>query len=128
MAATVLLLEDEEAVRSLVRLVLEAAGFTVLEARDADEALELCESQQALDILLTDVEMPDTTGPQVAGMVASRSPDTRVLYMSGYTDQAVLRHGVSAGRNAFLQKPFTPAELTDKLRAVLAAPLDEAQP
>jgi PAS domain S-box-containing protein len=128
-SARILLLEDEEVVRALVREILEHAGFDVVEARTPAEALDLCESAvPPIDVLLTDVVMPGMSGPQIASALTRKNPELRVLYMSGYTDEAVVRHGVSDGHTAFLQKPFTSAELTDKVRAVLDEPVSHAQP
>jgi CheY-like chemotaxis protein len=127
--STILLLEDEEVVRQLVREILENAGYDVVEARTPAEALDLCEApERPIDVLLTDVVMPGMSGPQIASALTRKNPDLRVLYMSGYTDEAVVRHGINDGRTAFLQKPFTSAELTRKVQDVLESPLAHAQP
>ena len=116
---TVLLLEDEQVVRTLVREVLEHGGFKVLEAETAAQALDLAGRHSAIDVLLTDVVMPTMSGPQVAAELALASPELKVIFMSGYTDEAVLRHGAFDGKTAFIQKPFTAAELTEKVRSML---------
>ena len=117
---TVLLVEDEDAVRTLARYVLRSSGYTVLEARNGAEGLLLGERHQgALDLLLTDVVMPRMSGRELAERMAALRPDLSVLYMSGYTDDAVIRHGVLGSDTAFLQKPFTPAALVQRVRETL---------
>jgi signal transduction histidine kinase/CheY-like chemotaxis protein len=117
---TILLVEDEEGVRELARDILRASGYTVLEARNGAEALLLCERHQGpLDMLLTDVVMPRMSGRELAERLAPLRPELSVLYMSGYTDDAVIRHGVLAAGTAFLQKPFTPAALVQRVRETL---------
>jgi signal transduction histidine kinase/ActR/RegA family two-component response regulator len=117
---TILLVEDEEGVRELARDILRASGYTVLEARNGNEALLLCERHQGrLDLLLTDVVMPRMSGRELAERLGPLRPDLSVLYMSGYTDDAVIRHGVLGAGTAFLQKPFTPAALVQRVRETL---------
>ncbi len=117
---TILLVEDEEAVRGITRLALQTHGYNVLEASRGEEALRLCETHQGpIHLLLTDVVMPGLGGRQVAQQVAALKPGIRVLYLSGYTDDAVVRHGVLEAETAFLQKPFTPVSLAMKVREVL---------
>jgi len=117
---TILLVEDEEGVRELARDILRASGYTVLEARNGAEALLLCERHQGpLDMLLTDVVMPRMSGRELAERLAPLRPELSVLFMSGYTDDAVIRHGVLAAGTAFLQKPFTPAALVLRVRETL---------
>jgi signal transduction histidine kinase/ActR/RegA family two-component response regulator len=117
---TILLVEDEEGVRELARDILRASGYTVLEARNGPEALLLCERHQGpLDMLLTDVVMPRMSGRELAERLAPLRPDLSVLYMSGYTDDAVIRHGVLGAGTSFLQKPFTPAALVLHVRETL---------
>jgi len=117
---TILLVEDEEGVRELARDILRASGYTVLEARNGPEALLLCERHQGpLDLLLTDVVMPRMSGRELAERLGPLRPDLSVLYMSGYTDDAVIRHGVLGAGTAFLQKPFAPAALVQRVRESL---------
>jgi signal transduction histidine kinase len=117
---TILLVEDEEGVRELARDILRANGYTVLEARNGAEALLICERHQGpLDLLLTDVVMPRLSGRDLAERLAPLRPGLSVLYMSGYTDDAVIRHGVLGAGTAFLQKPFTPAVLVQRVRETL---------
>jgi PAS domain S-box-containing protein len=121
---TVLLVEDETSVRLLVRGVLEARGYTVLEASRADEALRICQQHPGpIQLLLTDVVMPQTMGPALAESLLVLRPKMKVLYMSGYTDHAVFGDGTLLAGISFLQKPFTPETLAQKVRRVL----DEAQ-
>jgi two-component system cell cycle sensor histidine kinase/response regulator CckA len=119
---TVLIIEDEERLRALACLVLRAAGYNVLEAARGDLALQVADRHQgAIDLVLTDMVMPGLSGQQVADRVRLRFPHVRVLYMSGYTDDVILRNGMAVGEVAFLEKPFTPAGLTRKVREVLDA-------
>jgi PAS domain S-box-containing protein len=118
---TILIVEDEQGVRSLIRMELESFGYKVLETTDAVDALATCENHQgAIHLLLTDVVMPQMSGPIVAKKVAALRPGIKVLYMSGYTDDAIIHHGVLAEKMPFIQKPFSPAALRKKIREVLA--------
>jgi CheY-like chemotaxis protein len=117
---TVLVVEDEEAVRMLVCRVLESNGYRVLEARHGAEALVVCdEHKEPIHLLMTDVIMPEMGGRQLAERVSDQRPETKILFMSGYTDNAILHHGVLKSGTNFLQKPFTPATVLRKVRAVL---------
>jgi two-component system, cell cycle sensor histidine kinase and response regulator CckA len=117
---TVLLAEDEESVRALARLALQSHGFAVVEARDGQEALVVCQRQdQTIHLLVTDVVMPKISGRQLVDQVLALRPGLKVLYLSGYTDDAVVRHGVVEAGVPFLQKPFTPTMLVRKVREVL---------
>jgi signal transduction histidine kinase/ActR/RegA family two-component response regulator len=114
---TILLVEDEGVVRSLVAEILETSGYTVLQAADGPSALELLRRHSGpVDLLVTDVVMPGMSGPDVAKAVASMRPGTQVLYTSGYTDSAIDHHGVLEPGIAFLQKPFSADDLTRKVR------------
>ena len=97
------------------------SGYTVLEARDGKEAVADVHDpgKDPIDLLITDVVMPEMSGPQVAEVVTSHNRNTKVLYVSGYTDDAVVRHGVLQAKTAFLQKPFTISGLAKKVREVL---------
>jgi nitrogen-specific signal transduction histidine kinase/CheY-like chemotaxis protein len=122
---TILLVEDEEQIRVVARRILARHGYQVLEARNGAEALSLWQQHHAaISLLLTDVVMPEMSGPALARQLTASRPSLKVLYMSGYTDDAVVRHGVLEGEVAFLQKPFTPSTLGAKVREVLdgAAP------
>jgi CheY-like chemotaxis protein len=117
---TVLLVEDEASLRKLVRECLEASGYTVLEASHGTAALERSERHPGrIDLLMTDVVMPGMSGRELAERLRASRPEIRILYMSGYTDDAVVLHGVLAEDMAFLQKPFTAAELAGRVREVL---------
>jgi CheY-like chemotaxis protein len=120
---TVLLVEDEETVRSLARQVLEEKGYTVLEARHGPEAISLCEHYHGpLQLLVTDVVMPHMSGRELAQHLLQLRPELKVLYISGYTDEAIVHHGILEAGLFFLQKPFTPNALAGKVREVLDAP------
>ncbi|MFN8487950.1 MAG: PAS domain S-box protein [Caldilineaceae bacterium] len=119
---TILLVEDEEPVRRLVQFVLQAQGYTVLEARDGQEALRVAEQHQAaIHLLVTDLVMPHMSGRQLADQLRQIRPNIGILFMSGYTDEAVIRHGLLEANVAFLQKPFNPAVLAHKVRELLDA-------
>jgi CheY-like chemotaxis protein len=118
--STVLLVDDDEMVRTIARETLQAQGHTVLEALNAGGALLIAERHQgAIDLLLTDVVMPYMSGPELAERLTTQRPDIRVLYMSGYTDDALSPHGVLQPGIALLAKPFTPDGLLRKVQEVL---------
>ena len=120
---TVLLAEDEPGVRALARDVLRQRGYQVLESMDVDDALRICrEHPSQIDLLLTDVVMPVMSGRELAERAAEIRPDIKVLYMSGYTDNIVVHHGVTSIDRHFLQKPFTPRTLAQKVRESLDRP------
>jgi two-component system cell cycle sensor histidine kinase/response regulator CckA len=117
---TILLVEDEEEVRKLAVHVLERQGYKVLATRNGDEALRICEQhREPIHLMLTDVVMPGMNGHEVAKRLESFHPETKVLYMSGYTDDAIVLHGVLVKGVHFIQKPFTVDALTKKVREVL---------
>jgi two-component system, cell cycle sensor histidine kinase and response regulator CckA len=116
----VLLVEDEDAVRTLARRILTAEGYTVLEAANGREALELAELRGGqIDLLVTDVVMPGLSGREVADALSASRPALRVLYMSGYTEDTIVHHGVRDPDVVFLDKPFAPAELAGAARTAL---------
>jgi PAS domain S-box-containing protein len=117
---TILLVEDEEAVRGVTLFALQSSGYTVLEARTSGEAIRVCTDHAGpIHLLITDVVMPGMSGRRVAQAAMSLKPGIKVLYVSGYTDDAVVRHGILQAETAFLQKPFTTAALAVKVRDVL---------
>ncbi len=119
---TILLVEDEDAVRELARDALRARGYTVLEARHGAEALQIAEQQPGpIHLMITDVVMPGMSGRVLANRLAVLQPRMKVLFMSGYTDNAIVHHGVLDPGTVFLQKPFGPAVLSHKVREVLDA-------
>jgi CheY-like chemotaxis protein len=117
---TVLLVEDEDGVRALTRHILQSCGYAVLEARDGAEAVRVAGQHQGhIDLLITDVVMPRMGGREVAERLAAIHPAVKVMFLSGYTDDAVVRHGILEAQVAFLQKPFSTATLAAKVREVL---------
>ena len=117
---TILLTEDAPALRAAARQILERYGYTVLEAPSSKEALTLASSRPGpIHLLLTDVVMPGMSGRELAERFTAQRPEVKVLYMSGYTDDAVVRHGVLRPGTAYLQKPFTPETLGRKVREAL---------
>ena len=117
---TVLLVEDEQAVRQLAKLILQMQGYEVIDAANGAEAIQAARAHSGpIDLLLSDVVMPDLAGSDLADQIRLLRQDLRVLYMSGYTDDAIIRRGVASATDAFLQKPFTPSSLTQKVREVL---------
>jgi two-component system, cell cycle sensor histidine kinase and response regulator CckA len=118
----VLLVEDEKGVRDLAREYLELSGYSVIEAEDGYTALELTAMHAGpIHLLITDVVMPGISGRELADRVRNIRPDVKVLYMSGYTDQSVVHHGILDGDAVLLQKPFSMATLASKLREILTA-------
>ena len=117
---TVLLVEDEESVRQLVRETLEAKGYTVIEAENGEVGLRLAEAHAApIHMVITDVVMPGMGGRELAKRLLESRPQTKVLYLSGYTEDAIVHQGVLETETAFLQKPFTLQTLSRKVREVL---------
>jgi two-component system, cell cycle sensor histidine kinase and response regulator CckA len=117
MAGTVLVVDDQDVVRDIIRLTLERAGYTVLEAASPSAALDLVRGQVggdggSIDLLVTDVVMPEMDAFELADRISHEVPGVRILYTSGYTD--------AAAEGPFIQKPFTPAQLVEKVSAVLA--------
>ena len=117
---TILLVEDETMVRGLARVMLETYGYTVLEAPTGAEALRICrEHIGSIELMVTDVVMPEMSGREVADQLRQIRPTTKILYMSGFTDDAVLLHGALSAEDTFLQKPFTSSALASKVRGAL---------
>ncbi|NVB36873.1 AAA family ATPase [Pseudenhygromyxa sp. WMMC2535] len=115
----ILLVEDEASVRKLMRTILSQQGYTVLEAADGEQAVKLAAECDWIDLLLTDVVLPGISGREVADKVLEKFRDMAVLYVSGYTDDSIMRRGVDAGTRSFLQKPFTRDSLARKVREAL---------
>jgi two-component system cell cycle sensor histidine kinase/response regulator CckA len=117
---TILLVEDEQAVREIVRETLTSQGYTVLEAQHGPEALRIAEKHTSrIHLLMTDVVMPAMHGPELADALCKIHSETKVLFMSGYTDSALTRHGVLEGKREFMQKPFTLGDLAKRVRGIL---------
>jgi CheY-like chemotaxis protein len=120
-AGTILLAEDEASVRLLARRTLEAHGYRVLSCADGTEALRAAEAfGPGIDVLVSDVVMPGMSGPELARRLQRTRPDLRVLYMSGYTDDTVVREAAATG-GGFLQKPFDPDTLERKVHELFTA-------
>jgi CheY-like chemotaxis protein len=117
---TVLVVEDEEALRKVAERILLRDGYSVLVASSGDEALTLAKnSTKPIDLIATDVVMPGLGGRELVQRLMAVHPNARVLFMSGYTDDAMLRHGIPEPGRAFLQKPFSGLALTQKIREIL---------
>jgi two-component system, cell cycle sensor histidine kinase and response regulator CckA len=112
-AGTILVVDDQDVVRDVIRLSLESAGYHVLEAGSPSDAIDLARSAESIDLLVTDVVMPEMDAFELAQRISCEVPDIRVLYTSGYTN--------AAAEGPFIQKPFTPAQLIEKVSSVLAA-------
>jgi two-component system cell cycle sensor histidine kinase/response regulator CckA len=118
---TVLVVEDSRELRDLTRKLLQRQGYNVLVAADANEALAVFDENLSIDVVLTDVVMPGASGPELTRQLVERRPSTGVIYMSGYTEDAIVHHGVLRSGIAFLHKPFTSDALGRKVREVLDA-------
>jgi len=118
-AETVLMVEDADGLREPTMRLLQRQGYTVLVAQNADEAFQLFEQNPSIDVVLTDVVMPGASGPELISRLVERRPGLKVIYMSGYTDEAIVQHGVLKPGIAFLHKPFTSEALGRKIREVL---------
>jgi signal transduction histidine kinase/ActR/RegA family two-component response regulator len=116
---SILIVEDEAAVRRLAASVLRGAGYQVQEARDAIEGFSLIESKQPFDLVITDVIMPKMSGKELYDKIKVVAPRIKVLFMSGYTDDALAHHGVLGPELSFLEKPFSPSRLAHKVREVI---------
>ncbi len=112
MSETVLVVDDQDVVRDVIKLALEGAGYRVLEAGSPNAAIEIARGEQGIDLLVTDVVMPEMDAFELAERISHEIPGVRVLYTSGYTDATAEGH--------FIQKPFTPAQLVAKVAGVLA--------
>ena len=119
---SILVVEDDHSVREPAVVILRERGYRVQECRNAPEALELIAKNSAFDLVLTDVIMPQMSGKELYDQIKQRRPQTRVLLMSGYTDDALAHHGVLEEGIHFLEKPFSPSRLARKVREVLDAP------
>ena len=126
---TILLVEDQQEVRDVVRQTLQRHGYDVLEAVDGHAALALLQSRAGrIHLLLTDVVMPHMSGRELVEAITRHDRSIRVLYTSGYTDDAIVRHGVLDPGIAFIQKPFTPEQLLGRVRDVLSRPESRLAP
>jgi CheY-like chemotaxis protein len=118
---TVLVVEDDPALRRLMVRTLSAKGYRVLEASDGAEALQLVDRHGGpLDLVLTDIIMPGLSGPALVERLLPRTPDLKVLYITGYSEDAIRQHGLLPAGGALLEKPFTAHQLAERARAALA--------
>jgi DNA-binding NtrC family response regulator len=123
---TILVVEDEKMVRELVRSVLESHGYNVLDAPTGEAALELCQDHTGtIHLLLSDMVMPGMSGPELAKQLKESRSEMKVLYMSGYTEYALVSHGVMERVTSFIWKPFSTEALAAKVREILDSPADE---
>jgi CheY-like chemotaxis protein len=118
-AETVLVVEDVDGLRELTKRLLQRQGYTVVVAANADDALRRFEENASINVLLTDVVMPGASGPELTRQLVERRPGLKVIYMSGYTETAIVHHGVLNPGIAFLHKPFSSGALGRKIREVL---------
>jgi PAS domain S-box-containing protein len=117
---TILLVEDDDAVRRLARRVLEGVGYNVLEAANGAEALAMYLRQPRIDLVITDVIMPGMSGQELSGRLRDLRPEQQILYVSGYTDDTILQHGTFLPNTSFLQKPFSPSALVARVQEMIA--------
>ncbi len=125
-AETVLVVEDEESVRKLIKFALEGNGYRVVTATDGNEALDALEKYRHVDLLVTDVIMPGMNGRELAEKFRAKQADLKVLYMSGYTDDALQNFNLSKKSDQFIQKPFSPLSLIRVIRTLLDQKFDKA--
>ena len=114
-----LVVEDADGLRELAKRLLERHGYTVLVAANAEEALRLFERSPSIDVLVTDVVMPGASGPELTRQLVEQRPALKVIYMSGYTEDSIVQHGILNPGIAFIHKPFTSDALVRKIREVI---------
>lgn len=126
MPATILLVEDDDAVRGVSERALKRFGFQVLSAPSGHDAVRLAQTHPGpIDLVLTDIMMPGMNGVELAQIVSTHRPAVHVVFMSGYADQDLIRKGLLESGTHFLQKPFSPRELSCRLRDILGQPTAE---
>jgi CheY-like chemotaxis protein len=124
---TILVVEDDSVIRNLVTMILQKGGYTVLKARNGKDALQICaETLAQIGLVLTDLVMPQMSGPELVHEIKSRIPEVKVLYTSGYADGSLMQDGNFDPEVPFIQKPFSPASLLRKVRQVLDGVADDA--
>ena len=116
---TILFVEDDDMVRNMVAAVLEQYGYNVIEAENGSVAMKRCEQEDKIHLMIADVVMPVISGPDLVRQIITIQPEMKVLYISGYTDDAIVHHGVLDENTPFLQKPFTPQKLALKVQELL---------
>ena len=115
-----MIVEDDDSLRKLTRTVLKQKGYKILEAKDGEDALRISnEHEGTIDLMITDVVMPGMNGRELAEPLQSLRSEVKVIYMSEYTDNAIVHHGVLAPGLNFLEKPFSPESMAHKVRRVL---------
>jgi two-component system cell cycle sensor histidine kinase/response regulator CckA len=120
-SGTVLLVEDSDTVRTVVANMLESGGLTVLQAPGGEEALALARRGDApIDLLLTDIAMPEMSGVELADRLERERPDVRILFMTGYAEEAVVNEGILGKHRECIGKPFTPEQITKRVRKILS--------
>jgi two-component system cell cycle sensor histidine kinase/response regulator CckA len=120
-SGTVLLVEDSDVVRDVVATLLEGDGFTVLQASGGEEAMALARRGDApIDLLLTDIVMPEMSGVELADRMAREHPDVRILFMTGYAEEAVVNEGILGKHRECIGKPFTQEQITTRVRKILS--------
>lgn len=120
-SGTVLLVEDSDVVRDVVAKMLEGGGLTVLRASGGEEALALARREDApIDLLLTDIAMPSMNGVELADRLERERPEVRILFMTGYAEEAVVNEGILGKRRECIGKPFTPEQITKRVRKILS--------
>jgi CheY-like chemotaxis protein len=123
---TILVVEDDVEVRAVATRILRRNGYRVLEAENGADALRVCEGElEPVDLIITDIVMPEMNGPELAQKIRETQPDARILFTSGYTEDAVVRQSFLAPGESFIEKPFTPALLAQKARDILAPEPDQ---
>jgi two-component system cell cycle sensor histidine kinase/response regulator CckA len=126
---TILIVEDDETLLEVTHRSLEAAGYAIISARNPEEAIRMAERHPGpIHLMVTDVILPGINGAQLASQLSRLRPEMKVLFVSGYTDETIVRHGVLEPGLAFLQKPFSPKALNRKVGEMLAATLPFAEP
>lgn len=120
-SGTILLVEDSDVVRDVIARMLEGDGFTVLPASGGEEALSIARRKDvSIDLLLTDIVMPEMSGVELADRMERECPDTRILFMTGYAEEVIVNEGILGKRRECIGKPFTQEQITKRARKILS--------